>query len=44
MYFKALTEKMSTFVYEPEKLMKTLWSGVYAMINNPGEKTKVKVF
>lgn len=43
-YFKALTEKMSTFGYEPEKLMKTLWTGVYAMVKNPGEKTNEDVF
>lgn len=44
MYFKALTEKMSDFGYEPEKLMKTLWTGVYAMVKNPGEKTNEEVF
>lgn len=44
MYFTALTKKMGIFGYEPEKLMKTLWTGVYAMVKNPGEKTNEEVF
>ncbi len=42
-YFGALAEKLSG-AYDPEKLIKTVWRGIGAMLKNDGSATNEQVF
>ncbi len=44
LYFKGLSEKMFSYGYNPEKLIKSIVKGTNHMINNDGEKTNEEVF
>lgn len=43
-YFKALTEFMSPFGYDPQKLVAAVWGGTKAMLANDGAQTNDKAF
>lgn len=43
-YFKALTEFMSAYGYEPKRLVAAVWNGTKAMLCNDGAQTNDKVF
>lgn len=43
-YFKGLAAKLAPYGYEPEMLIKAIWSGVMAMVKNNGEKNNEAVF
>ena len=43
-YFKMLCKKLAPLGYEPETLVKTIWTGTKAMVNNDGKKTNEQVF
>ena len=43
-YFGLLCKKLAHFGYEPEKLVKSVWTGTKAMMKNDGEKTNEEVF
>ena len=43
-YFGKLVTRMSDYGFEPQRLMKTIFSGVSAMIKNNGEKTNEERF
>lgn len=43
-YFKRLAEKMAPIGYDPEKLIKAVWGGTAAMVQNDGRATNEKVF
>lgn len=43
-YFGSLAAKMAPLGYEPEKLVKAIWIGTGAMVNNPGGRTNEAVF
>lgn len=43
-YFSLLAKKVIPFGYEEDKLIKTIWAGTNAMINNDGTRTNEEVF
>lgn len=43
-YFKFLAKKAAPAGYEPEKLIKTIWGGVKAMVMNSSDKTNEEAF
>ncbi len=43
-YFKGLAKKLAPRGYEPETLIKAVWGGTGAMINNDGSRTNEKAF
>ena len=43
-YFKALTEKLIPHGYEPDALVKGIWSGTASMVRNDGRRTNEAVF
>ena len=43
-YFGNLAKKLAPYGYEPEKLIRAIWSGTGAMIKNTGEKLNEEVF
>lgn len=43
-YFKKLAEKMAPRGYEPESLIKAVWGGTAAMVQNRGNATNEEVF
>lgn len=43
-YFGALARKLAPLSYDPEKLIRAVWSGTEAMVKNTGEKTNEAVF
>ena len=43
-YMKALANRLAPYGYEPELLIKAIWGGTGAMINNDSGKTNEKVF
>ena len=43
-YFASLAEKLSCHGYEPESLVRAVWSGTSKMIKNDGIKTNERVF
>lgn len=43
-YFGLLSKKLAPYGFEPEKLIKTVWTGTKAMFKNNGEKTNEEVF
>ncbi len=43
-YFKGLSAKLAPLGYDPEQLIKVIWGGTNAMINNDGKKTNEEVF
>ncbi len=43
-YFKGLSAKLAPLGYEPGQLIKVIWGGTDAMINNDGKKTNEEVF
>ena len=43
-YFGLLAKKLSKYGYEPEKLIKSIWTGTMSMVNNNGLKTNEEVF
>lgn len=43
-YFGNLAKKLSPFGYEPEKLIKAIWSGTGAMVKNNGTCTNEEAF
>ncbi|MDO4742882.1 MAG: HAD hydrolase-like protein [bacterium] len=43
-YFKGLAEKLAPFGFKSEELIKAIWGGTTAMINNCGETTNEEVF
>lgn len=43
-YFGLLAKKLSKHGYEPDKLIKSIWTGTMSMVNNNGLKTNEEVF
>ena len=43
-YFKTLAEKLVPYGYDPEKMAKSIWSGVREMMLNNGSATNEEVF
>ena len=43
-YFRALTEKLIPHGYEPDALVKGIWTGTASMIKNDGRRTNEAVF
>lgn len=43
-YMKQLAIKMATHGYDPDKLVKTVWAGTFAMMNNDGTTGNETVF
>lgn len=43
-YFGLLAKKLSKHGYEPDKLIKSIWTGTISMVNNNGLKTNEEVF
>ena len=43
-YFGLLAKRLAPLGYEPTELIKAIWAGTKAMINNVGEKTNEEVF
>ena len=43
-YLGSLAKKLSSYGYEPVKLVKAIWQGSYEMIKNDGSKTNEQVF
>lgn len=43
-YFKLLSEKMSSYGYEPKRLIDTIWAGTLAMVKNNGSRFNEYVF
>lgn len=43
-YFGLLSKRMASFGYDPEKLVKTIWQGTKAMMNNNGTRLNKEVF
>ena len=43
-YFGRLAKKLAAIGYEPEKLIKSVWAGTMAMINNDGSTTNEGAF
>jgi HAD superfamily hydrolase (TIGR01549 family) len=43
-YFKALTEKLTPHGYEPDALVKGIWTGTASMVRNDGRRTNEAVF
>ena len=43
-YFTGLAKKLGPYSYNPEDLIKNIWSGTKAMITNTGETTNEEVF
>jgi len=43
-YFGSLAKKLASHGYEPEKLIKSIWTGSAAMVKNDGTKTNEEVF
>ncbi len=43
-YFKGLAEKLAPLGYEPQSLLKSIWTGVKAMVNNSGACTNEEMF
>ena len=43
-YFGLLAKRMASFGYDPEKLVKTIWQGTKAMMNNNGTRLNKEVF
>lgn len=43
-YFKALTEKLVPYGYDPDALIKGIWSGTASMVKNDGQKTNEDIF
>lgn len=44
LYFGSLAKKLAPHGYEPNKLIKSIWSGTKAMVLNDGQKTNEEVF
>lgn len=43
-YFSEISKKIVPLGYEPNKLIRTIWAGTGAMINNDGKDTNENVF
>ena len=43
-YFRLLAKKLAPYGYEPDKLVKAVWHGTGAMIQNDGSRTNETVF
>lgn len=43
-YFKALTKKLAPHGYDPDALIKGVWTGTASMVRNDGQKTNEAVF
>ena len=43
-YMEALAKKMAGLGFEPKKLIDTIWSGVFGMLKNEGQKTNEEIF
>lgn len=43
-YFRALTEKLVPYGYDPDALVKGIWAGTASMVGNDGQKTNEAVF
>lgn len=43
-YFKGIATKLAPFGYDPQTLIKSIWSGTNAMIANDGTKTNEEAF
>jgi len=43
-YFKALTKKLTPHGYEPDALVKGIWTGTASMVRNDGRRTNEAVF
>ena len=43
-YFMALTEKLTPHGYEPDALVKGIWTGTASMVRNDGRRTNEAVF
>ena len=43
-YFKGLATKLAPYGYDPEALVKAIWTGTYDMIKNDGSDTNEAVF
>lgn len=43
-YFGLLAQKLAPYGYEPNDLMKSIWSGVSAMVRNTGETSNEEAF
>lgn len=43
-YMEALAKKMVGLGFEPQKLIDTIWSGVFGMLKNEGQKTNEEIF
>ena len=43
-YFGVLAKKLAPHGYEPEKLIRSIWGGTAAMVNNDGAETNEAVF
>jgi FMN phosphatase YigB (HAD superfamily) len=44
LYIKELTQKMETYGFSPKAVVKALWDGTDAMINNDGKQTNEECF
>ena len=43
-YFRTLSAKLAPFGYDPEALVKGIWTGTAAMVNNDGSRTNEQAF
>lgn len=43
-YFGGIAKKLAPCGYEPDKLIKSIWAGTAAMVNNDGKKTNETAF
>lgn len=43
-HFKLLAKKLAPCGYEPQKLIRTIWAGTAAMVENDGRRTNEQVF
>ena len=43
-YFSSLAKFLAPYGYEPEKLVKSIWTGTKAMMKNDGTKSNEKAF
>ena len=43
-YFEALSKKLAPYGYDPQQLIRAVWQGTKAMVENDGKQTSEQVF